>query len=246
MHISTLRFGASCLHSRETTTTFIRLEHFRRAAADPGRALLQDPPRRYSGGATQQKGSDMSDVTDVTFRQVRAADVLPGMRVSVARATRFVLVTATEAEDPPSRFVRIMREDRPTLRCTRDAPIWVREEGASDDGQPDIRHGAARSSTARGSRPVPGSRSCTMPDIDWDKIRSIDDVVQPVPFAGEGKRLDTIAHGTRVVDRLGNRYLLMGWGSVQGSVILRDRHRQQFHADGGYLFKVAGGSEQGA
>jgi hypothetical protein len=81
--------------------------------------------------------------------------------------------------------------------------------------------------------------------IDWDKIRDCSDVVQPEPFAeydrdgnpGEGVRLDHIEHGRRVVDSAGNRFLLMGWGSVQGSVILRDRYRRMFHADGGMHFK---------
>lgn len=104
----------------------------------------------------------------------------------------------------------------------------------------------------------------TAPAIDWDRVRSIDDVILPDPFPepvdgppdltdhehcediGEcwqlrhpcpaldrPRRLDRIDHGSRVVDRAGNRFLLMGWGSVQGTVILRDRYRRMFHADGG-------------
>lgn len=76
--------------------------------------------------------------------------------------------------------------------------------------------------------------------IDWDKIRSVDDVILPTPFKADAdgnyppraQRLDHIEHGHRVVDARGVRFLLMGWGSVQGSVILRDRYRRLFHAYG--------------
>lgn len=84
-------------------------------------------------------------------------------------------------------------------------------------------------------------------EIDWDKIRSIDDVILPEPFPdhdrdgnpGEGERLWDVDFGTRVVDRNGARFLLMSYGSVQGTVILRDRYRRMFHADGSMRMKVA-------
>lgn len=77
------------------------------------------------------------------------------------------------------------------------------------------------------------------PEIDWDKVRHAGDHVMPNPFPdhdvngcpGEGQRLDHFARWSRVVDRDGNRFLLMGCGSVQGSVILRDRYGRMFHAD---------------
>lgn len=83
------------------------------------------------------------------------------------------------------------------------------------------------------------------PVIDWDKVRDVNDAILPVPFPshdqdgcpGEGERLDHIAHGSRVVDSVGERYTLMGHGSVQGSVILRDRFGRMFHADGGQHLK---------
>lgn len=78
-----------------------------------------------------------------------------------------------------------------------------------------------------------------MPDIDWDKIRSVDDVILPTGFPETDgvyvtavDRLDRLPHGATVADAKGNRYLLMGWGSVQGSVILRDRYRRMFHQSG--------------
>lgn len=79
-----------------------------------------------------------------------------------------------------------------------------------------------------------------MPDIDWSKIRDVNDVIRPRPFPehdrdgnpGEGTSLFNVDHGSRVVDSAGNRYLLMGHGSMQGTVILRDRYRRMFHAEG--------------
>lgn len=85
------------------------------------------------------------------------------------------------------------------------------------------------------------------PPINWDTLRHAGDHVMPNPFdaydrdgnPGEGIRLDRIAHGSRVVDRDGQRFLLLGYGSVQGAYVLRDRNRAQFQMDGGACFKVA-------
>lgn len=86
------------------------------------------------------------------------------------------------------------------------------------------------------------------PAIDWSRIRSVDDVIAPTPFqldADTGQcptgtaRLWDVEHGSRVVDSAGNRYLLMGYGSVQGTVILRDRYRRMFHADGSSVYRPA-------
>lgn len=88
----------------------------------------------------------------------------------------------------------------------------------------------------------------TGPTIDWDRIRDTNDVILPTPFKLDGDtgqcpegtaRLDHIDHGARVEDAAGNRYLLMGWGSVQGTVILRDRYRRMFHADGDLVMREA-------
>lgn len=87
-----------------------------------------------------------------------------------------------------------------------------------------------------------------MPEINWDRIRDVSDVILPVPFAdsdqdgnpGEGEWLGYVAHGARVQDREGNRFLVMGHGSVQGTVILRDRYRRMFHADVDQRLKVIG------
>lgn len=77
-------------------------------------------------------------------------------------------------------------------------------------------------------------------DIDWSKVRSVDDCILPVGFShADGHELvgapwewlGHVAHGSRVQDRVGNRFLIMGYGSVQGTVILRDRYRRMFHAD---------------
>ncbi len=86
-----------------------------------------------------------------------------------------------------------------------------------------------------------------MPDIDWTKIRDVNDVILPVPFTSEqGSSLEPpwqwlghVEHGSRVVDRVGNRFLVMGHGSVQGTVILRDRYRRMFHADIDVWLKLA-------
>lgn len=85
------------------------------------------------------------------------------------------------------------------------------------------------------------------PEINWDKIRDTNDVTLPHPFPDHDQdgqpsphpRLDQHVHGSRVVDAKGNRFLLMGHGSVQGSVILRDSKRRQFHADSGMRLKKA-------
>jgi hypothetical protein len=71
------------------------------------------------------------------------------------------------------------------------------------------------------------------PCIDWAKIRDVNDVILPVPFSEEdvAANVGDVDFGTRVIDREGNRFLVMGHGSVQGSVILRDRYRRMFHAD---------------
>ena len=78
-------------------------------------------------------------------------------------------------------------------------------------------------------------------DIDWSKVRSVDECILPEGFshadgqdqhgASSWQWLGHIAHGARVEDRVGNRFLIMGHGSVQGTVILRDRYRRMFHAD---------------
>lgn len=74
-------------------------------------------------------------------------------------------------------------------------------------------------------------------EIDWTKIRDVDDCIVPDGFAvrddgsSDGERLAIIDHGRIVVDRVGERFRVMGYGSVQGSAILRDRYRRMFHAD---------------
>lgn len=87
----------------------------------------------------------------------------------------------------------------------------------------------------------------SIPEINWETIRSIDDVIVPHPFSELDRNhepnniypmLFNIEHGSRVRDMRGNRYLLLGWGSVQGTVILRDRYRRQFHADGADRMEV--------
>ena len=87
-------------------------------------------------------------------------------------------------------------------------------------------------------------------DINWDKVRDIGDV-SILPDNGFGRDHDTgepvpgtewlghVPHGAKVTDKAGNRFTVLGYGSVQGSVILRNRYRQNFHADINILVKVA-------
>lgn len=99
-----------------------------------------------------------------------------------------------------------------------------------------------------GQRFSPSAAVDSRPVIDWDRIRDVSDVILPDDFPAldrygdssddKAQRLDRISHGARVVDRAGNRFLLMGWGSVQGTVILRDRYRRMFHADGSLRLEV--------
>lgn len=78
-----------------------------------------------------------------------------------------------------------------------------------------------------------------LPEINWDRLRNAGDHVMPHGFRahdedgnpGPGIRLGMIDHGTRVVDAEGNRFLVMGWGSMQGTVVLRDRYRRMFMTD---------------
>lgn len=88
-----------------------------------------------------------------------------------------------------------------------------------------------------------------MPAIDWEKIRDVSDVIVPDPFPAHDRDgiptkgaqpLYTIPFGTRVRDRAGSRFLVMGYGSVQGTVILRDRYRRMFHADSSMHMAVVG------
>lgn len=93
----------------------------------------------------------------------------------------------------------------------------------------------------------------SLAEIDYGKVRDINDVILPDPFPdrdrngepyrnGDGARgvvtrLDRIRHGRRVSDRHGKRFLLMGYGAVQGTVVLRDRYRRMFYADGDMRMK---------
>lgn len=77
------------------------------------------------------------------------------------------------------------------------------------------------------------------PVIDWDRIRSPDECVPLMtrsidrdtgqPQAGDVRLMD-VDHGEHVRDARGRRFRVMGHGSVQGTVILRDRYRRMFHA----------------
>jgi hypothetical protein len=84
-------------------------------------------------------------------------------------------------------------------------------------------------------------------EINYDNVRHAGDHVMPEPFPnydrdgnpGEGEWLGHIAHGTRIVDALGQRFLIMGPGCVQGTVVLRDRYRRMFYCDIDMRMKVA-------
>lgn len=75
--------------------------------------------------------------------------------------------------------------------------------------------------------------------IDWENISDVSDVILPAPFRRydsdgcetPGHWLGHMEHGSTVVDREGTHFELLGHGSVQGSVILRDPQGHQFHAD---------------
>lgn len=87
----------------------------------------------------------------------------------------------------------------------------------------------------------------TAPTFDHENVRSVDEIPRlPSPFhidrdtgeLPEGcERLDHMSHGARVVDVTGERFLLMGYGAVQGTVTLRDRGRRLFYAEGDLIMR---------
>lgn len=83
-------------------------------------------------------------------------------------------------------------------------------------------------------------------EIDWTKVGSGDDAILIDGFArdldGEFPPgtvyLYEIGHGERCEDRAGNRFRVMGHGSVQGSVVVRDRYGRMYMTD--VLVRVRG------
>ena len=77
-------------------------------------------------------------------------------------------------------------------------------------------------------------------EIDWDKVRDGSDCIliegfkrdEDYPERNEGLIwLGHVSHGSKVIDRNGNRFTVVGYGSMQGSVVLRDRYRRMYMAD---------------
>lgn len=183
-----------------------------------------------------------------TFRQARADVVQPGEHVALARSAPYRLVTANAAAPGHKRLLTM--DTGASYPLAADRLVWVKEFGRSapptpDEGtschdecqHPDLDHAAS-------GEPCRGFDG--LPIIDWAKLSDVSDVILPVPFRdtdrdgnpGEGERLDRIAHGSRIVDSAGNRYLLMGWGSMQGTVVLRDANGRTFMNEADERFKL--------
>lgn len=86
--------------------------------------------------------------------------------------------------------------------------------------------------------------------INYDLIRHAGDHIMPEPFRAD---LDTgqypegttwigyghVSEGTRLIDARGQRFLLMAHGPMQGTAVLRDRHRRMFYCDTDCRMRVA-------
>lgn len=165
-----------------------------------------------------------------------AGDVGDIERVTVCDAAIAAeMVAQREAADEDDEGTPLIDLQRSRRRRREDE-----DEGTSchDDCQhPDLDH-------ATSGEPCRGSDG--LPLIDWEKLSDVSDVILPVPFRdtdregnpGEGERLDRIAHGSRIVDSAGNRYLLMGAGSMQGTVVLRDANGRTFQNEADERFKL--------
>lgn len=83
-------------------------------------------------------------------------------------------------------------------------------------------------------------------EINYERIRDCSEVIQPEPFKSHDQdgiptgypSLWNVDFGSRVRDRKGQRFLLMGYGACQGDVVLRDRYRRMFYADGNMRMEV--------
>lgn len=85
--------------------------------------------------------------------------------------------------------------------------------------------------------------------VNYDLIRNAGEghvMPDPFPDPDEMTREEDIvpwlhqhAEGTCVIDRAGNRFLLMAFGPMQSACVLRDRNRQMFYADIGQRLKAA-------
>ncbi len=92
--------------------------------------------------------------------------------------------------------------------------------------------------------------------IDWERVHACDDPrlvmiegfrdrpdYDGMPGYGPGGRLPKVVwlgdidDGARCEDAEGNRFRVMGSGSMQGTVVIRDRYRRMYQADIDYLVK---------
>lgn len=83
--------------------------------------------------------------------------------------------------------------------------------------------------------------------INWDRLHDGSDVIlidgfpkdrDTGEYPDETYRLDRVPVGARVQDRNGNRFRVLGAGSVQGSVVIHDRYRRQYMTDADVRVRV--------